>query len=63
MSWATFIPLALRLIDWLLGKAKASNETRNKMQELMKAIENDGLITVQAKDEFQKQMDELNKGE
>lgn len=59
------LPVALKLIGWILDKNSAKQATLDAFAKLVEESHNDGLISVQVKDGFaaldQKLKDELNK--
>lgn len=58
--WQLAMTIALQLLGVVLEWYKASNDTKLVYLNLINSIKNDGLISVAAHDEFQKQKDKLN---
>ena len=61
MNWLAALPYVFQLLGWILSRYNASQDTMRAFQALVQASKDDGLISVNAKDEFKKQKDELDK--
>lgn len=59
--WLTALPYIFQVIGWILNRYNANEETKKAFHALVQSAKNDGLIAVQAKDEFAKQKEELFK--
>lgn len=59
--WLAILPYAVQIIAWLLGRYADNKETIRKFQEFVQSAKDDGLIAVQAKDEFKRQEEELKR--
>lgn len=59
--WQLGLTVFLQLLGVVLEWYSVSNDTKRQYLALVTAIKNDGLISVEAHDEFQKQKDQLTK--
>lgn len=51
--------IGLRFLAWVISTTNASDKTKKKFLELVEATKNDGLISVKARDTFDKQFKEI----
>jgi hypothetical protein len=59
MSLLALLPYLFQLISFFLDRYKASEETKRRFIALVQSAKDDGLIAVQAKDEFERQKEKL----
>lgn len=57
--FTAFIPLILKLANWLMDKSGASKETREQMLLVIKSAQNDAAISKTNKDELKAQKEKL----
>lgn len=59
---ATFLPILLSIVKWILDKKGADTATKQAFLKLVEAAKMDPAICLKMKDEFQSMEDELKNG-
>lgn len=54
------LPVALKLIGWILDKKQANDETMKAYLELIAAANKNGLVSIEMKDSFASMEEKLN---
>jgi hypothetical protein len=59
--WETIFVIVLKLLDFTFSKIASSEELKRKFEAFVLQAKDEGLISIAAKDEFERQKDELAK--
>jgi hypothetical protein len=58
LSWLAFL---MPVVTWIMGKLKLSKETQEAFIAKVQAAKDDGLVSIQGRDEFRRQDEEILK--
>ncbi len=62
MSWAMLLPIIFQIVGYVLGKVKASKETKAAFLNLIEKAKLDPAICLKLKDDYKSMEDELKAG-